>query len=160
MNLNFKYTDRLVKSLINIEKYNTSLEYLYLPTRVKQKMIYEAKLKKTHFSTSIEGNILSYNQVAKVIENKDIKARINPEQEVKNYWNALTFLEESKKNNVEITQEFIFKLHGSTGLVENSSGMSQFYYHETGTGKENFQWDKQDVNHNNIFIREVSQGLP
>lgn len=111
MNLKFKYTDKLVLSLLNIEKYNTALEYLYLPTRVKQKMIYDAKLKKTHFSTSIEGNILSYNQVAKVIENKDVEARITPEQEVKNYWEALTFLEDSKNEKINLSENFIFELH-------------------------------------------------
>lgn len=42
--------------------------------------MYEAKLKKTHFSTSIEENVLSYNQVEKVIYNKTDK-RLSAEQE-------------------------------------------------------------------------------
>ena len=67
MRLTFKYTNDLLNYLIRIEKYKTSLDYLFLPTREKQKLMYEAKLKKTHFSTSIEGNVLSYNQVEKVI---------------------------------------------------------------------------------------------
>ena len=54
---------------MKIEKYKTALDYLFLPTREKQKLMYEAKLKKTHFSTSIEGNVLTYNQVEKVIAN-------------------------------------------------------------------------------------------
>ena len=91
MNFNFKYTNNLVKSLIEIEKYKTALEYLYLPTREKQKLMYEAKHKKTHFSTSIEGNVLSYNQVKRVVENKKDN-RLNAEREVLNYWDALTFL--------------------------------------------------------------------
>ena len=67
MKLDFKYTNELVSYLLNIEKYKTALEYLYLPTRAKQKLIYDAKLKKTHFSTSIEGHVLSLTQVATVI---------------------------------------------------------------------------------------------
>ncbi len=51
MKLEFKYTNELVNSLLKIEKYKTALDYLLLPTREKQKLMYEAKLKKTHFST-------------------------------------------------------------------------------------------------------------
>lgn len=110
MKLEFKYTDNLVNDLLKIEKFKTALEYLLLPTREKQKLMYEAKLKKTHFSTSIEGNVLSYNQVEKVIANKKDN-RITAEQEVQNYWDALTYLEEEKKNNTKIDKEFILKLH-------------------------------------------------
>ena len=58
MKLKFKYTKDLVNYLLKIEKYKTALDFLFLPTREKQKLMYEAKLKKTHFSTSIEGNVL------------------------------------------------------------------------------------------------------
>ena len=110
MKLEFKYTNELVNSLLKIEKYKTALDYLLLPTREKQKLMYEAKLKKTHFSTSIEGNVLSYNQVERVIANKKDN-RITAEQEVQNYWDALTYLEEEKKKNTKIDMEFILKLH-------------------------------------------------
>lgn len=110
MKLEFKYTNELVNSLLKIEKYKTALDYLLLPTRERQKLMYEAKLKKTHFSTSIEGNVLSYNQVERVIANKKDN-RITAEQEVQNYWDALTYLEEEKKKNTKIDMEFILKLH-------------------------------------------------
>ncbi len=111
MKLTFKYTNALVNYLIRIEKYKTALDYLYLSTREKQKLMYEAKLKKTHFSTSIEGNVLSYNQVEKVISNKQDTRRITVEQEVQNYWDALTFLEEENKKKTPIDKEFILRLH-------------------------------------------------
>ncbi len=111
MKLKFEYTKDLVNYLLKIEKYKTALDYLFLPTREKQKLMYEAKLKKTHFSTSIEGNVLSYNQVEKVISNKQDTKRLTAEQEVQNYWDALTFLEEENKKNTKIDQEFILKLH-------------------------------------------------
>ena len=111
MKLSFKYTNNLVNYLIKIEKYKTALDYLFLPTREKQKLMYEAKLKKTHFSTSIEGNVLSYNQVEKVISSKQDTRRLTAEQEVQNYWDALTFLEEENKKNTQIDKEFILRLH-------------------------------------------------
>lgn len=39
MKLKFKYTDDLVNYLIEIEKYKKALDYLFLPTRKKQKLI-------------------------------------------------------------------------------------------------------------------------
>ena len=111
MKLKFKYTKDLVNCLLKIEKYKTALDFLFLPTREKQKLMYEAKLKKTHFSTSIEGNVLSYNQVEKVISNKQDTKRLTAEQEVQNYWDALTFLEEENRKNTKIDKEFILRLH-------------------------------------------------
>lgn len=111
MKLTFKYTNEIVSSLLKIEKYKTALDYLFLPTREKQELMYVAKLKKTHFSTSIEGNVLSYNQVEKVIASKNDSKRITAEQEVQNYWDALTFLEEENKKKTKIDIEFILRLH-------------------------------------------------
>ena len=125
MKLEFKYTKGLVNSLIKIEKYKTALEYLYLPTREKQKLMYEAKLKKTHFSTSIEGNVLSYNQVEKVIKEKNDNRKLTAEQEVKNYWDALTFLEEEKQKHSKIDKEFILKLHD---IIQRNGKLSRISF--------------------------------
>lgn len=111
MKLEFKYTNELVCYLLNIEKYKTALEYLYLPTRTKQKLMYDAKLKKTHFSTSIEGNVLSLKQVENVINQKNQTNKLSAEVEVQNYWDALSFLEEEKAKNTPLSKEFIYKLH-------------------------------------------------
>ncbi len=111
MKLDFQYTNELVNYLLNIEKYKTALEYLYLPTRTKQKLMYDAKLKKTHFSTSIEGNVLSLKQVENVINQKNMTNKLFAEIEVQNYWDALSFLEEEKLKNTVISKEFIYELH-------------------------------------------------
>lgn len=108
----FQYTTDMVNDLLKIEKYRASLEYLYLPTRIKQELIYKAKMKKTHFSTSIEGNILSYDQVEKVISKKGDGTKINAELEVLNYWDALSFLEQEHLKHQPITVDFIKELHG------------------------------------------------
>ncbi len=78
----FVYTNEIVNDLIELAAIKEKLANLKLPTREKQKLIYEAKLKRTHFSTSIEGNVLSYDQVAKVIENKNQTTHVNAEKEV------------------------------------------------------------------------------
>ncbi len=111
MKLEFKYTNELVSYLLKIEKYKTALEYLYLPTRVKQELMYNAKLKKTHFSTSIEGNVLSLKQVENVIKKKNQSNTLSAEIEVQNYWDALSFLEDEKRKKTPLSKELIFKLH-------------------------------------------------
>ena len=127
MKLNFTYTTNIIKYLMQIEKYKTALEYLMLPTRTKQKLMYEAKLKRTHFSTSIEGNVLSYNQVEKVVQNKSDSKRLSAEQEVQNYWDALTFLEESSKLKRKIDLDFIFDLHN---IIEKKSKIKHIGFRE------------------------------
>ncbi len=124
MKLNFTYTNNIIKYLLLIEKYKTALDYLLLPTRAKQKMMYEAKLKKTHFSTSIEGNVLSYNQVEKVVQDKEDIHRLSAEQEVQNYWDALTFLEVSCNKKRKIDLEFIFDLHNIIEKKEKIKNLS------------------------------------
>lgn len=64
-NPHFDYTNDMVLDLLTIERCKAELGYLALPTRAQQRMVFEAKVKRTHFSTSIEGNVLSYNQVAR-----------------------------------------------------------------------------------------------
>ncbi len=108
----FTYTNDIVNDLVDIERYKTQLEYLYLPTRTKQEMIYKAKMKKTHFSTSIEGNVLSYDQVERVITEKGKKTKIDAEREVINYWDALSYLEKCREKNRPIDNHLILELHG------------------------------------------------
>ena len=116
----FVYSTDMINDLLKIERYRTALEYLYLPTRLKQELIYKAKMKKTHFSTSIEGNLLSYDQVEQVINKKGNDTKINAEKEVLNYWDALTFLEQSQEQRRIISIDFIKELHGY--IVKKRSG--------------------------------------
>lgn len=125
-NPQFIYTTDMINDLLRIERYRTALEYLYLPTRIKQELIYKAKMKKTHFSTSIEGNVLSYDQVERVINQKGNDTKINAEKEVLNYWDALTFLEKSHSGQREISVDFIKELHGCIAKKKSSCKKSVF----------------------------------
>lgn len=81
--------------------------------------MYDAKLKKTHFSTSIEGNVLTLRQVENVITQKNPNNKLSAEIEVQNYWDALSFLEEEKIKNTPLTKDLIFKLHDIIEKMEN-----------------------------------------
>ena len=59
MKFMFKYTKDLVNYLLKIEKYKTALDYLFLPTREKQKLLKEMyyliiKLKKLFLINKIQ----------------------------------------------------------------------------------------------------------
>ncbi len=108
----FVYTSGIARTLMRIERYCVSLNYLRLPTREQQKMQYDAKLKRTHFSTSIEGNVLSYDQVERAIQKKAKDCALNAEREVINYWDAMNFLDEQHKKHTQVTEAFIQTVHG------------------------------------------------
>ncbi len=71
-----------------------------------------ARLFSTHYSTMIEGNRLTQDQVAKVIEkDQHFPGRERDQSEVKGYYAALDELERIAKRDSPITETIIQKLH-------------------------------------------------
>ena len=60
-----------------------------------------------HASNKIEGNPLSEKQVNEVIESDERKHYLKPEQEVRNYFLALNYLEEKVKNKEKFSKKLI-----------------------------------------------------
>jgi len=107
----FKYNDRIVKSLMSIEKYKNTVEMLPLPKDIEKELRKEAKLKMTHYSTRIEGNPLGLEEVSEAIMKNRDRQGLKAEQEVRNYWNALSFLSTSRRLKIPISEDFIKRLH-------------------------------------------------
>lgn len=107
----FQYTHIIVKSLMAIEKYKSKVEMLPLPKDIENELRNQAKLKMTHYSTRIEGNPLDLEEVSQAIIKHRDREGIKAEQEVRNYWNALSFLSTSKRLKIQITEDFIKRLH-------------------------------------------------
>jgi len=107
----FKYNDRIVKSLMSIEKNKNTVEMLPLPKDIEKELRKEAKLKMTHYSTRIEGNPLGLEEVSEAIMKNRDRQGLKAEQEVRNYWNALSFLSTSKRLKIPISEDFIKRLH-------------------------------------------------
>lgn len=110
-NPKFKYTDSIVDNLGKIERYRTILDMVSIPLSLEMELKKQAKIKMTHFSTRIEGNPLNINQVENIINKNKNNLDHRSELEIRNYWNALSFLEEQKQLNAPITQDFIKKLN-------------------------------------------------
>ena len=88
----FTYAHSMVSDLLSIEYSRAVVDLLPLPARVERDLIDQAKVKMTHYSTRIEGNLLDLEQVSRVVKQKKETNRIAAEVEVRNYWEALSFL--------------------------------------------------------------------
>lgn len=107
-----EFTKEIVTQLSGIEYYRGLVTSKTLPLHISEQLIRRAKVKTTHYSTYIEGNQLTLQQVEEEIVNKRTdKTESYHIQEVRNYWRALSFLSKARKVNVPISENFIKKLH-------------------------------------------------
>ena len=87
-------TNEILKYITEIEQNRYKVSSIKLPQTVMNKLRKNSKKKSTYASNKIEGNPLSEKQVDEVIENDERKHYLKPEQEVRNYFLALNFLEQ------------------------------------------------------------------
>jgi len=112
-NPNFKITPALTKKLMNIEASRQSVSRLPITVAVLTSLRESARLVSTHYSTQIEGNRLTQEQVLDVIHGGTFPNRERDEREVKNYYRALDYLEVLiNKNSQSIKEREIQVLHG------------------------------------------------
>ena len=89
--------NEILKYITEIDKNRYKLSTVKLKRTVVSKLRKNSKKKSSYASTKIEGNPLSERQVDEVIDNDDRKHYLKPEQEVRNYFLALNYLEEKAK---------------------------------------------------------------
>ena len=111
MNLSFSYTKTIDTLLANIEQYKSYFSHLVLSNNLDKELREESRIAQTHYSTAIEGNSLSYDEVKSILSNKKRKPKDRREREVINYYDALLFLEDTKKSNTKLSLELIYKIH-------------------------------------------------
>jgi len=90
---NFKYTDRMVDLLKRIAAAREIILSSPLIPRWKVSLRKEAIIRSAHFSTSIEGNNLTLEQVSALAAGRKIMARRKDRQEVLNYIQVLEGLD-------------------------------------------------------------------
>ena len=86
-------TNEILKYIIEIEKNRYRVTTVKLSRNVANKLRKNSKKKSSYASNKIEGNPLSEKQVDEVIESDERKHFLKPEQEVRNYFLALNYLE-------------------------------------------------------------------
>lgn len=110
MNIKWNYTNKIVNDLLKINRAREVVDLLELPLSIEEEIKKETIAKRVHYSTKIEGNNLNLNEVKDIIENKKDSHERNV-LEVRNYYNALMYLNKESEDNITITEDLVFKEH-------------------------------------------------
>ncbi len=106
----FSYNHSLVRHLGLIKGARAVIEVLPLPPDTTLRLRHDALQRSTRSSTQIEGNPLDEAAVRRAIARSD-RTGSDAEQEVRNYWRALDYVEEFAEAQTPITEAFIKELH-------------------------------------------------
>ena len=138
MNLKWNYTNKMVNDLLKISRAKEIVDLLEIPVSIEEEIKKESIAKRVHYSTKIEGNSLNLIEVKEVIENKKESHERNA-LEVRNYYNALMYLNKEAENNNKITEDLILKVHnlvsGRNINYKNSYRAEQNVVADSLTGK-------------------------
>ena len=109
-NLTWSYTNSIVNNLLKINQAKEIVELLELPVSIEEEIKKETIAKRVHYSTKIEGNKLNLKEVKEAIENNNISHERNV-LEVRNYYNALMYINKISNDNIKLTEDLILKIH-------------------------------------------------
>ena len=102
-----KLTNEVLKYITEIEKNRYRVSTVKVSRSVASKLRKNSKKKSSYASNKIEGNPLSEKQVDEVIDRDGRKHFLKPEQEVRNYFLALNYLEEKAKRKEPFSKKLI-----------------------------------------------------
>ncbi len=109
----FEITPTLTKALMDIEASRQAVMDLPISVEMLSSLRETAKLLSTHYSTQIEGNRLTEEQVREVIQGKArFPNRERDEEEVRCHYLALEYMEMLAKQETTLSEKHIQELHG------------------------------------------------
>lgn len=100
-------TNEILRYITEIEQNRYKVSSVKLSKTVMNKLRKNSKKKSSYASNKIEGNPLSEKQVDEVIESDGRKHYLKPEQEVRNYFLALNYLEEKVSKKEKLSMKLI-----------------------------------------------------
>lgn len=106
----FEYSHAMVRRLMAVDATRALVEVLPVPPQTALMMRFEARRASTHYSTSIEGNELGLDEVRRALALGD-RSGSRQQQEVRNYWRALEWIERQIDERPVIDEAFIRRLH-------------------------------------------------
>jgi Fic family protein len=108
----FTITAAMAANLMRIEAVRQAIQSLPITPRVLASLRETARLFSTHYSTMIEGNRLTQEQVVEVIgEQQHFPGRERDEGEVKGYYAALDEVERAAQQQEAVTEAAVQRLH-------------------------------------------------
>jgi Fic family protein len=109
---NFTITPTIASGLMRIEGVKQAIQTLPITPRVLANLRERARLFSTHYSTMIEGNRLTQEQVAQVIGgDQHFPGREREQDEVKGYYAALDEAERIAKRRERVSEASVQRLH-------------------------------------------------
>jgi Fic family protein len=108
----FTISTKIANALMRIEAVKQSMQDLPITLSVLTSLRQSARLYSTHYSTLIEGNRLSQEEVTRVIDRHEhFQGRERDEKEVLGYYSALEKVEQIAANKNFITEQQVQMLH-------------------------------------------------
>ena len=111
-------SNEILRYITEIDKNRYHVSSVNLSQAVSSRLRKNSKKKSSYASNKIEGNPLTEKQVDEVIESDDRKHFLKPEQEVRNYFLALNYLEKKAAKKEPFSKELIL---GVQKLVEKGA---------------------------------------
>ena len=103
-------TNEILRYITQIDKNRYAVSAVELTGSVVNRLRKNSKKMSSFASTKIEGNPLSEKQAEVVIEGDERRHYLKPEQEVRNYFLALNYLEEKAKNKEPFSVNLIMNV--------------------------------------------------
>ena len=100
-------TNEILRYITEIEQNRYKVSSVKLSSTVMNRLRKNSKKKSSYASNKIEGNPLSEKQVDEVIESDERMHYLKPEQEIRNYFLALNYLEEKVNKNEKFSKKLI-----------------------------------------------------
>lgn len=118
-------TNEILNYIMEIERNKYIVSSMTLSNVVANKLKKNSKKKSSYASTKIEGNPLTEQQVDEAIESDEHKHFLKPEQEVRNYFLALGYLEEKSKKKEKFSKKLILDVqkHVEKGTSKEKIGL-------------------------------------
>ena len=141
----FAISNKILKSIGEIEAAKEVIENAPLVPSFEKQFQSDAIVRTIYHGTHIEGNDLTLIQTKKVLEGEEVYGRARDIQEVVNYRNAVTLLEELSVKRGGYESEMLKDIHKTTVykiVAEEKIGVfrtSQVVVKEEGTGEIIFQ---------------------
>ncbi len=110
----FSITNTIANNLLEIERVKEGIKSLPINPKLLNSLRETAKLSTIHYSTQIEGNRLTKEEVKDLIGSKKVVSnagRVRDEREIKGYYVALDYIEKLAKTKSPITEDNIKHIH-------------------------------------------------
>jgi len=110
----YEITNRIASDLTRIEAARVAVETAGLPPAAIAELSRKARIRATHYSTRIEGNRLTLEEAEEVIagRRRAFHGRERDVAEVRNYWDALTRVEEWAAKKRPVSEDLVKRIAG------------------------------------------------